>query len=83
MDESGIRDRIRKAVEKSLGIEIDREEFASAERMDDFLGMDSISAMEIVVALEQEFGLVFDDNMLNVREIGDLAGLESYLEKRL
>ena len=52
MQESSIRDRIRAAVEKSLRIEIDREEFASAERMDDFLGMDLIAAMEIVVALE-------------------------------
>jgi len=83
MQESSIRDRIRAAVEKSLRIEIDREEFASAERMDDFLGMDSIAAMEIVVALEKEFGIVFEGNMLSVKEIGDLAGLQAYLEKRL
>ena len=77
-----IRERIRKAVEAGLGIEIDPREFAVAVRMDDFLGMDSIAAMEIVVALEKEFALVFDSEMLSVGKIGDLRLLEAYLEER-
>ena len=79
---SSMRERIRRAVERGLGIEIDAREFAASGRLDDFLGMDSIAAMEIVVALEKEFGIIFEAGMLTGEKISDLQVLESYLEER-
>ncbi len=81
-DTGNLRERIRKAVERGLGVEIDAEDFAAGERLDDFLGLDSIAAMEILVALEKEFDLVFDAAFFSTEKLGDLKSLEAYLGNR-
>ncbi len=77
-----VRTRIRKAVEQALGIEIDPAEFAESDRLDDFLGLDSIAAMEIFVALETEFNFQFDESFYSTEKLGDLKALEAYLADR-
>ncbi len=77
-----IRERIRQVLTTSLGIDIPPQEFAASRRLDEFLGLDSIAALEIVVALEKEFDFQFDPGFLTLANLGDLSRLIDYLRSR-
>ena len=48
-------------------------------RLAEDLGADSLDAVELIMAIEDEFGVQVDDeNAQNIRKVGDIV---SYLEK--
>jgi acyl carrier protein len=70
--------RVQSIVGSQLGVEIDSV-VPEASLLDD-LGADSLDVVELVMALEEEFGIeVPDDDVENIRTIGDIV---TYLGKR-
>jgi acyl carrier protein len=77
---SGIGDRVRKIVSKHLGVE--EGEVTDDANINDDLGADSLDAVELVMAFEEEFGVDIPDEAVEkiqtiedaISLIGELSG---------
>ena len=73
-----LANRVQTIVGNQLGVE-EQSLVPEANLLDD-LGADSLDVVELVMALEEEFGIeVPDDDVENIRTIGDIV---AYLGKR-
>jgi acyl carrier protein len=80
-----VRDRIKRLIVESLrldglapeGIEDEAPLFGSG------LGLDSIDALELVVALEQEFGVRIRSQEVGKEAFRSVAALAAFVERRL
>jgi acyl carrier protein len=55
------------------------EELRNRDRVDDLFGIDSMTMLEFVTALEKEFGITIDPDHLNFDTLTDLARLADYI----
>ena len=76
---SSIEDRVRKIVVEQLGVE--EEQVTPEASFVDDLGADSLDAVELVMALEEEFDIEIPDD--EAENIGSLAQAVEYIEKHL
>ena len=69
-------ERVQAIIANELGIE--KEKVTLESRLAEDLGADSLDAVELIMAIEDEFGIELDDETAqNVRKVGDLV---SYIE---
>ena len=47
------------------------------------VGVDSLKFMELVVMIEKEFSICFDEEMLDYRKLDSLEELEKYVVKKI
>lgn len=82
-DQSGltILDRVKRAVVEGLDLEMDPRELADDESLFGGLGADSIAALEIVAAIEDEFGFEVEDEDLTEDLMASVASLTAYVER--
>ncbi|MDA9832777.1 acyl carrier protein [Gammaproteobacteria bacterium] len=67
---SSIEDRVKKVIAESLRIE---EDFKATASFKDDLGADSLESVEVVMALEDEFGIhIPDEETEKLVTVGDL-----------
>ncbi len=79
-----IAQRVKKALVQGLQLKINPEDIADDESLfGEGLGADSIAALEIVFALEEEFGFEVEDEDLRIDLFDSVRSLTSYIEKRL
>ena len=70
--------RVNTLITDQLGV--DRKSLTPEANLLDDLGADSLDVVELVMALEEEFGIeVPDDDVENIRTIGDIV---QYVEAR-
>lgn len=74
-----ILDKIKAIVKDILGIEPDRVELTS--RLTEDFEADSLDKIEIVMAIEDEFGITVEDE--DVRQINTIQDAVSYIEKKM
>lgn len=79
---SEIRDRIRRVFIESLRLNIRENELSYEDKLDEVAGMDSIAVLEFVTALEKEFDISFEPEMLTIDVVGDLTRLVDYVHLR-
>lgn len=73
-----LTERVNTIITDQLGV--DRESLTPEANLLDDLGADSLDVVELVMALEEEFGIeVPDDDVENIRTIGDIV---QYIETR-
>jgi acyl carrier protein len=73
-----LNERVNTLVTDQLGV--DRKSLTPEANLLDDLGADSLDVVELVMALEEEFGIeVPDDDVENIRTIGDIV---QYIEAR-
>ncbi|MEE9281409.1 MAG: acyl carrier protein [Myxococcota bacterium] len=73
-----LNQRVNSIITDQLGV--DRESLTPEANLLDDLGADSLDVVELVMALEEEFGIeVPDDDVENMRTIGDII---HYIETR-
>ncbi len=73
-----LNERVNTLVTDQLGV--DRKSLTPEANLLDDLGADSLDVVELVMALEEEFGIeVPDDDVENIRTIGDIV---QYVEAR-
>ena len=70
-------EKVKAIIAKELGV--DASTITLETRLAEDLGADSLDAVELIMAIEDEFGIQVDDeNAQNIRKVGDIV---SYLEK--
>ena len=73
-----IADRVRSIIAEQLGVKI--EEVTDAASFIDDLGADSLDTVELVMALEEEFGIeIPDEDAEKMATVGDAI---KYIEKK-
>ncbi len=73
-----LSERVNSIVTDQLGV--DKESLSPEANLLDDLGADSLDVVELVMALEEAFGIeVPDDDVENIRTIGDIV---QYIEAR-
>ncbi len=79
MDEATILEKIKKIIVEQLRIDEDLITMDSS--ITDDLGADSLDAVELIMALEEEFGIdVPDEDTEKFKTVGDVV---RYVEKKL
>jgi acyl carrier protein len=72
-----IADRVKKIIVDQLGVEED--EVSPEKSFVDDLGADSLDTVELVMALEEEFGIEIPDE--DAEKIGKVSQAVEYIEK--
>jgi acyl carrier protein len=75
-------DRIRRVFIQSLHLNLREEEFSFEDKLDESVGLDSVAVLEFVIALEKEFGVTFEPEMLTIQLVRDLRELAAYVDER-
>jgi acyl carrier protein len=79
MDEATIFEKVRKIIGEQL--KIDENQITMDSSIADDLGADSLDAVELIMALEEEFGIeVPDEDTEKIKTVGDVV---RYIEKKL
>ncbi len=79
-----IAQRVKQALVRGLQLKVNPEDIADDESLfGEGLDADSIAALEIVFALEEEFGFEVEDEDLRVDLFDSVRTLTSYIEGRL
>ena len=72
-------EKVQDIIAKELGIE--KEKITMDSRLAEDLGADSLDAVELIMALEEEFGMEMEDSAAqNVKSVGDLV---KYIEAQI
>ncbi len=73
-----VEDRVKSIIVEQLGV--DAEEVTSEASFVEDLGADSLDTVELIMALEEEFGVeISDDEAEKIRKVRDAV---DYIEKR-
>ncbi|MCS6985215.1 MAG: acyl carrier protein [Leptospiraceae bacterium] len=72
-------ERVKKIIAEQLGV--DEAEITNESHFIDDLGADSLDTVELVMALEEEFGIeIPDEDAEKIQTVGDVA---KYIEEKL
>jgi len=79
---SDTRDRIRRVFVRSLHLNLSEGDLDYGSKLDESVGLDSLAVLEFVTALEKEFGITMEPELLRLDFIRDLPKLAVYIEDR-
>lgn len=71
-------EKVKEMITKTLNV--DAEKITMEAVLADDLGADSLDAVELIMDLEDEFGVLFDDD--SMQSIKTVADLVNYIEKK-
>ena len=74
-----VTERVKKVIKEVIGTE----EIVSEDTMLKELGYDSLKNVELVVMLEEEFDIRFDDSMLSQNNFETVSGIIHFVEESL
>lgn len=75
--------RVREVFIRSLSLNLAEPELRYSEKLDEVAGLDSLALLEFLAALEKEFGITLDPELLDLGTLKDLRALVTYIESRL
>jgi acyl carrier protein len=75
-------DRIRRVFLQSLHLNLSEEDLDYERRLDESAGFDSLAVLEFVTALEKEFGITMEPELLRLDFFRELPELAAYVEDR-
>lgn len=79
-----IGQRVKQTIVRALQLDVEPERLPDDEALfGDGLAIDSIATLEIIFAIEAEFGIVVDDDDLRVELFASVRSLVDYVEARL
>ena len=77
-----IKDKLRRIIVQALRLNRDPETIPDNDLTSE-LGLDSINSLEVLIWVENEFGIQIDDEDLSVSLINSLDVLAAYVEKKV
>lgn len=79
-----IEDRVKKVITERLKLNVNAGEISNnTPLIGKGLGLDSVGVLELVVGLEQEFDIMFDDSEMNIELFENIGSLTNYINKKL
>jgi acyl carrier protein len=79
-----IEDRVKKVIIERLKLNVNAGEISNnTPLIGKGLGLDSVGVLELVVGLEQEFDIMFDDSEMNIELFENIGSLTNYINKKL
>ncbi|HEY7112851.1 MAG TPA: phosphopantetheine-binding protein [Thermoanaerobaculia bacterium] len=83
MSNPGIAQRVKELIVRRLKLEIDPASIQDdAPLFGEGLGLDSIDALELVLGLEQEFGIKVQDEEVGVKAFASVNALVDFIEQK-
>ena len=76
-------DRIRRVFIDSLHLNLREEDLSYEDKLDEAVGLDSVAVLDFIAALEIEFGIAFEPEMLTIDVVRDLKQLTAYVDERV
>ena len=83
MNPAEIESRIKEMVVDRLFLKVTPEELASDASLIDDYGVDSVALLELVVGLEEEFGIVVEDGDFDLANFSTVKALAGFVRQRL
>jgi len=74
-----VLERLRRLSSSSLNLKLTAEELATLTRLDEVTGLDSLTVLEFVMAVEKEFGLTFEASELRIDFLANLPRLAEFI----
>lgn len=78
-----IEDRLKKMIVQRLFMKIAPEKIEEDKSLIDVYGVDSVSLLELVVGLEEEFAVKIGDREFNVKNFETVAALTAFVQSKL
>lgn len=83
MNTAEIETRLKQMVIDHLFLKVSPEELSSTASLIDDYGVDSVALLELVVGLEEEFGIVVEDDDFDIANFTSVQALAEFVAKRL
>jgi len=75
--------RLQRLAVSSLNLDLSAEELATLTRLDEVAGLDSLTILEFVAAVEKEFGITLGEDELRANLLANLPELAERISERL
>jgi len=82
MDEKSIERRIKEIIVERLFLKIRPDDIRDDDALMEKLGVDSVSVFEIVVGLEEVFGISFEDDEFQIEKFRDVASVAAHVREK-
>lgn len=83
MGEKRIEGRIKELLVERLFLKVTPEDIGDDDVITETLGVDSVSVFEIVVGLEEEYGLSFEDEDFNMEVFRTVHAIADFVRTKL
>jgi acyl carrier protein len=83
MTNAAIEAKLKNMIVDRLFLKVKPEEIPNNVSLMDAYGVDSVSLLELVVGLEEAFGVQVEDGDFNVRNFATVAALRDFVRARL
>lgn len=81
--DTDLKDRIKRLIVERLKLETDPSEIGDNEPLfGEGLGLDSIDALELVLGLEQEFGVKIEDEEVGGEALASVSALAAFVREK-
>ena len=81
--EEKIEDRLKKMITERLFMKIAPEDIEEDKSLIDTYGVDSVSLLELVVGIEEEFGVAVDDEDFSVEHFETVSALADFVRGKI
>ena len=76
-----VRSQIKEMIVERCFLDIDAEQIGDEEPLMDAVGLDSVQILEVVVGLEELFGVTFDESDFDIENFRDVASIARYVRQ--
>jgi len=83
MDTASIESKLKTMIVERLFLQVAPEDIVTDASLVDAYGVDSVCLLELVVGLEEAFGVVIEDGDFDVRNFISVAALRNFVQARL
>ena len=83
MDRAEIERKLKKMIVERLFLQVRPEEMDTNASLVETYGVDSVCLLELVVGLEDAFGIVIEDSDFDIRNFISVAALRDFVKVRL